>query len=155
MTWIKPSFLWLMQRSNWASKSGQERILAVRISRQGWEQALRLGSLTSFTPAVHAHVDAWRTEFSQSQVHVQWDPERSLRGKKLEHRSLQVGISRHLIRNYVEHWIQEITDYTSRVKKIRQLCLQGDYSRANRLLPPERGYELPDDLAQRLAMTTP
>ncbi|MGW1086997.1 DUF4291 family protein [Streptomyces sp. NPDC002596] len=25
MTWIKPSFLWLMHRSNWAQKSGQER----------------------------------------------------------------------------------------------------------------------------------
>jgi hypothetical protein len=35
MTWIKPSFLWLMHRSNWGRKSGQERILAVRITRTG------------------------------------------------------------------------------------------------------------------------
>lgn len=27
MTWIKPSFLWLMQRSNWGCKSNQEFIL--------------------------------------------------------------------------------------------------------------------------------
>lgn len=40
MTWIKPSFLWLMARSNWGSKSRQEHILAVRIKRDGWEQAL-------------------------------------------------------------------------------------------------------------------
>ncbi|MEV0052428.1 DUF4291 family protein [Saccharopolyspora shandongensis] len=40
MTWIKPSFLWLMHRSGWAQKAGQERILAVRITRQGWEEAL-------------------------------------------------------------------------------------------------------------------
>lgn len=40
MTWIKPSFLWLMARSNWARKSGQERILAVTITRAGWESAL-------------------------------------------------------------------------------------------------------------------
>ena len=33
MTWIKPSFLWLMERSNWGLKPGQEMILAVRISR--------------------------------------------------------------------------------------------------------------------------
>src|SRR5262249_21257580 len=31
MTWIKPSFLWLMHRSNWGRKSGQERVLAVRV----------------------------------------------------------------------------------------------------------------------------
>ncbi len=35
MTWIKPSFLWLMERSNWAQKSGQEFVLGVRISRSG------------------------------------------------------------------------------------------------------------------------
>jgi hypothetical protein len=37
MTWVKPSFLWLMHRSNWGRKSGQERILAVRMTRVGWE----------------------------------------------------------------------------------------------------------------------
>lgn len=47
MTWIKPSFLWLMHRCNWGKKSGQNRILAVHISRTGWEKALSLGVLTS------------------------------------------------------------------------------------------------------------
>src|SRR5262245_21552067 len=37
MTWIKPSFLWLMHRSHWGQKRGQERVLAVRIKRAGWE----------------------------------------------------------------------------------------------------------------------
>jgi hypothetical protein len=27
MTWIKPSFLWMMYRSGWATKTDQERIL--------------------------------------------------------------------------------------------------------------------------------
>src|SRR4051812_46251842 len=47
MTWIKPSLLWLMHRSNWARKPGQERILAVRISLAGWQQALSEAVLTS------------------------------------------------------------------------------------------------------------
>jgi hypothetical protein len=29
MTWIKPSFLWMMYRSGWATKPGQERITDV------------------------------------------------------------------------------------------------------------------------------
>lgn len=29
MTWIKPSFLWMMYRSGWATKPGQERVLAI------------------------------------------------------------------------------------------------------------------------------
>ena len=35
MTWIKPSFLWMMERSNWGRKPGQEYVLAVRITRAG------------------------------------------------------------------------------------------------------------------------
>lgn len=48
MTWIKPSFLWLMHRSNWGTKSGQERTLAVTLSRAGWESALSRAVLTVF-----------------------------------------------------------------------------------------------------------
>ena len=29
MTWIKPNFLWMMYRSGWAEKKGQENILAI------------------------------------------------------------------------------------------------------------------------------
>jgi hypothetical protein len=46
MTWIKPSFLWLMERSNWGQKPGQQYILAVRITRTGWEEALSRAVLT-------------------------------------------------------------------------------------------------------------
>lgn len=30
MTWIKPSFRWMMYRSGWATKPGQERVLNAR-----------------------------------------------------------------------------------------------------------------------------
>ena len=39
ITWIKPSFLWLMEHSNWEQKSGQEHILAIRIKRSGFDEA--------------------------------------------------------------------------------------------------------------------
>src|SRR5262245_34865175 len=72
MTWIKPSFLWLMQRSNWGQKSGQERVLAVRIRRTGWEKALSLAVLTAFDPTAHASWAEWQEQFRQALVHVQW-----------------------------------------------------------------------------------
>jgi hypothetical protein len=41
MTWIKPSFLWMMYRSGWGKKdSGQNRILAIDITREGFEWVL-------------------------------------------------------------------------------------------------------------------
>jgi hypothetical protein len=41
MTWIKPSFRWMLYRCGWARKRNQERVLAIHITRKGWEQALQ------------------------------------------------------------------------------------------------------------------
>jgi len=81
MTWIKPSFLWLMGRSGWAGKPGQEMVLAVRITREGWEKALR-----------------------------------------------------------------------EAVRKIRDLLRRGREDKARALLPPEKVYPLPEELALSLGM---
>ena len=138
MTWIKPSFLWLMERSNWGQKSGQEFILAVRIKRDSWDKALSLGVLTSYESTVYGDYQKWSTQFEKALVHVQWDPERSIRGADLGHNSIQVGISRHLIQEYVEDWIIEIKDYTPLVKKIHALLKSGQADKAKKLLPNEK-----------------
>ena len=152
MTWIKPSFLWLMERSNWARKSGQERILAVRIKRAGWESALSEAVLTSFEQRTHRSSDEWRDQFDAARVHVQWDPERSIHGKKLEHRSIQVGIGRQVIREFVEDWVIALKDLTPLANKIRRLCEEGHADRGKRLLPKERRYGVSNETAERLAM---
>lgn len=153
MTWIKPSFLWLMERSGWGTKSNQERTLAVRITRAGWDRALSMAVLTSFDPAIHRRADEWREQFGQAAVHIQWDPERSIHGKKLEHRSIQVGLSRAIVEEYVLRWVQEINDRTPLVARLRQLRKQGKYAEARRLLPAERIYATQPATAQRLGLT--
>ncbi|MFE2111426.1 DUF4291 domain-containing protein [Kitasatospora sp. NPDC059463] len=140
MTWIKPSFRWLMHRSNWARKPGQECVLAVRITRAGWEEALGRAVLTTGDPALLA----------RAEVHLQWDPERSLRGTALNHYSIQVGVGRTLIRTFAEEWVTGITDLTPQVRRIAGLLQQGRTAQAQRLLPPERPYPLPRPLARRL-----
>jgi hypothetical protein len=152
MTWIKPSFLWLMHRSNWGQKSGQERVLAVRITRTGWEKALSSAVLTSFVPGVFASPDEWAAQFAAAKVHVQWDPERTLRGAGLPHSSIQVGLSRHVIREHVEEWIAGIEDCTPRVRKIYGLLQSGQADRARRQLPPERVYPVSDAIGRKLLM---
>jgi hypothetical protein len=154
MTWIKPSFLWLMERSNWGQKRGQEHVLAVRITRSGWEEALSLGVLTHPEPRLYPNADEWRREFEAAPVHIQWDPERSLRGTTLEHRSIQVGLSRNIIRRYVAEWAVEIRDLTPQVRKIAGLIRTGDAGRAQRHLPSERVYPVPSDVARRLGIET-
>lgn len=152
MTWIKPSFLWLMHRSNWGRKSGQERTLAVRIRREGWEAALALGVLTSFEPQAHGSPDKWRQAFDAAAVHIQWDPERSLRGQGLPHDSIQVGLSRTVIGRFVDEWILSIEDHTERVQKIRKLLEAGRADQATRHLPREAVYPVPAPLTRQLGM---
>ncbi|MBC6468544.1 DUF4291 domain-containing protein [Actinomadura alba] len=150
MTWIKPSFLWLMERSNWARKPGQEMILAVRITREGWEEALSQAVLTHADRRVYRGTEEWRAAFARARVRVQWDPERMLRGGSLEARSIQVGLSRHVIDRYADDWITGIEDLTPLVRKIHGLAHEGATAKAKELLPRELVYPLAPELAGRI-----
>jgi len=37
MSWIKPNFLWMLYRSGWGQKEGQEVVLAVKIKREAFD----------------------------------------------------------------------------------------------------------------------
>lgn len=105
--------------------------------------------LTSYVPGVFASREEWAAQFEATHVHLQWDPERSLRGADLPYSSIQVGLSRHIIREYVDEWIKGIKDYTPRVRKIYDLLYGGQADKAKRQLPPERVYPVPPDLGRR------
>ncbi|WP_299677949.1 DUF4291 domain-containing protein [uncultured Tenacibaculum sp.] len=152
MTWIKPSYLWLMERSNWGTKSNQDYILGIKIKRIKWEKALEMGVLTDPDTKVYKSGMEWEQKFKEAKVHIQWDPERNIRGNKLEHRSIQVGISRCLIHEFNEEWIQEIVDFTPLTKKINELRKKGKYTEAKRLLPKERIYKLPSSLEDKIGI---
>lgn len=152
MTWIKPSFLWLMHRSRWGTKAGQERVLAVRIRLSSWMEALSLAVLTSFEPKAHRSADAWKQEFDAADVHLQWDTERSLRGAALPCFSIQVGIGRGLIRRFAEEWIVSIEDFSPKVRKLHQLVQSGRASEAASRLPKERHFPVEPALRKRLLL---
>jgi Domain of unknown function (DUF4291) len=88
MTWIKPSFLWMAYRSGWARKEGQERVLAVRITRAGFDWALAHSALSAFEAGTHGTREAWLAQRDQSPVRVQWDPERDAALRELPHRAI-------------------------------------------------------------------
>lgn len=155
MTWIKPSFLWLMHRSNWAQKSGQECILAIRISRSGWEKALSNAVLTTFETSVHQSKPQWADAFANAKIHVQWDPERNLRGAAQQHYSIQIGIGRQIIQEYNESWIVSLTDITATVVKMRSLIQRGDHQAASRHLPIEKSYPVSTSLGRHLLLSSP
>jgi len=137
-----------MERSNWGQKSGQERILGIRITRAGWEEALSLGVLTHPGEETYRNADDWRAQSSTAQVRIQWDPERSIRGGKLEYRSIQVGLGRQIVPRYVNEWTVAIIDETPHAHKIHDLIQAGDVEAAKRHLPRERVYPMPPKVAR-------
>ncbi|MGR4973666.1 DUF4291 domain-containing protein [Pseudomonas sp. LARHCG127] len=136
MTWIKPSFLWMMYRAGWGFKDeGQKRILAIDITREGFEWALA-HSCSSHSEPNMSH-EEWKQLKSRSPVRVQWDPERNLLLQPLPYRAIQIGLSQEAARLYTEEWIQRITDVTPLAHKINSLVMNQQMDEAKKLLPPE------------------
>jgi hypothetical protein len=144
MTWIKPSFRWMMYRCGWGTKEGQETVLAVEMSRAGFDWALRNACMSSYQPGLHVDRASWRRELKRSPARVQWDPERDLRLRPLPHRSLQLGLSGEAARRYADEWITGITDVTPLAARIHQLVGVGELAAAERLLPAEAPYPAGD-----------
>lgn len=153
MTWFKPSFLWMMHRSGWATKPGQEHVLAVRITRAGFEAALGQACLSAYDPSVDADRAQWAARLRTSHVRVQWDPERALDLSPLPWRTLQVGVAGPASRTYVADWITDITDVTPLATTIRTLVQAGDTQAATALLPNEQPYPLPTAVAGAIGAT--
>ncbi|PWS52991.1 DUF4291 domain-containing protein [Streptomyces sp. FT05W] len=137
MTWIKPSFLWMMYRCGWGAKEGQETVLAVEISREGFGWALENAELSHYVRGVHADRATWQRDLRRSPTRVQWDPERDLHLNALPHRSLQLGLSGEAARRYADEWLVSVTDVTPLAHEIHALVRAGETDRASALLPVE------------------
>ncbi|MFC9438187.1 DUF4291 domain-containing protein [Nocardia sp. NPDC057030] len=147
MTWIKPSFLWMMYRCGWATKPGQERVLAVSITRSGFEWALWQSCLSHYVPEMYSDRQAWMDRLRVSPVRIQWDPERDLHHRPLAHRSLQVGLGGPAVGLYVDRWVTGIRDITAEAQRIGRLVAEGKLDAAARALPVERPYPLTTEIA--------
>lgn len=150
MTWIKPSFLWMMYRCGWGTKEGQETVLAVEISREGFEWALENACLSHYEQGLHADAATWKRQLKRAPARVQWDPERDLRLQPLPHRSLQLGLTGEAARLYADEWIVSITDVTPLAHAIHAHVRDGDLDAAGRLLPQERPYAVNDGFLAHL-----
>jgi hypothetical protein len=138
MSWVKPGFLWMMYRSGWASKPGQERVLAVRLPRPAFESILAAAVPSGFDAARYSDRAAWRAATRESDIRVQWDPDHDPHGRPLARRVIQLGLRREVLRRYARDWPVEIRDITDFVAEQRDLvaCLELE----KLLIPIETAY---------------
>jgi hypothetical protein len=150
MTWIKPSFLWMAHRSGWASKPGQERVLAVEISRVGFQWALEHSCLSHFDPRVHERREEWEFLVRAMPTRVQWDPDRDIKLNRMDRRAIQVGLSGEAVARYVDEWIVCLSDLTSLFHQVGKLASRHQFDAAQSLLPIESPVDIRPDVAQRI-----
>lgn len=140
MTWIKPSFLWMMYRCGWATKENQECVLAIDMKRTAFDYLVNNAVMSTYQEELYGSYEEWKTLIHNSDIRVQWDPERDIYGNPLKYRSLQLGLRGEAISKYVEEWIVNVTDITHYVLELRDMIsAKKDISE---LLPDEKVYQI-------------
>ncbi len=112
MSWIKPNFLWMMYRAGWATKPGQERVLAIRLARAWFDQILARAVHASYERDVYGDRTAWQAALKGSDVRLQWDPDHDPAGAPQARRAIQLGLAGETLRQYVLAWCVAIHDVT-------------------------------------------
>jgi len=136
MTWVKPNFMWMMYRCGWATKPGQERVLAIKLARAGFDTILEDARQSSAPPGIS--VEEWRRTLAKSDVRLQWDPDHGPNGEKLERRAIQLGLRGQTTKRFSSEWIVEIEDITGFVHEQHQVLHTA--GREHILCPLERVY---------------
>ena len=140
MTWIKPSFLWMMYRSGWATKENQEHILAIDLKRSGFDYLIENAVPSTFDDKMDISKEEWQYKIKNADVVCQWDPERDVWGNPLECRSIQIGIRGNALDNFINEWIVEVKDISENVNKLKSM-LDNNMDITD-LLPNESVYSI-------------
>lgn len=151
MTWIKPGFMWMMYRSGWAQKENQEHILAIRLKMDGFMEILRNATHSTFKPNIYQSTEEWQNQLKTHQVRLQWDPDHSPKGGKLERKAIQLGLKGEMLQQFNNEWILAITDITGFVKK-QYINMQNSINILE--IPIENVLDLDDELlVKRIGIT--
>jgi len=152
MTWIKPSFAWMLYRSGYATKPRQEAILKIKLSHEGFLAILRESVEATYNPHVYGSEESWQKLLKASKVRHQWDPERDLKLEKHPsgRRAIQIGISGWVVPKYINEWIIGLDEVTGLAHDIENAKKSKQHFPP---LPEERVYPVDAELAQRLGIT--
>ena len=141
MTWIKPSFAWMLYRSGYASKHRQEAILKIKICHEGFIEILKNAVPTTYDSELFSSKEAWSDTLKKSPVRYQWDPDRDLSMRKIDRRAIQLGIRGDIVKRYVHEWIIGLEEVTSLAHEIKNSLS----SKKLPTVPTETVYKIHDE----------
>ena len=142
MSWIKPNFLWMMYRSGWGTKEGQEITLGLRLYRRYFDSLLSRAVGSSWDHSDHVTREAWQAAIATSEVRLQWDPDHAPNGRALDRRAIQLGLRGSALVAFGKRELLEVVDMTDFVAVQRSHLAEPELRQLT--MPVERIY-LPAD----------
>lgn len=109
-----------MYRAGWATKEGQEHILAVCLRRTFFDELLRMVVPSGFDSLRFATREEWQAAVTSSEVRLQWDPDHDPSGKPVERRAVQLGLRGAALRRFGQQELISVEDITPFVAEQRQ-----------------------------------
>lgn len=151
MSWVKPNFLWMMYRSAWGSKEGQELTLALRLRRSFFDSLLAQAVPSTWDRNLFTTQDFWSQALARSSVRLQWDPDHDPSGAPLSRRAIQLGLRGETLQAFGQQELIEVIDLSEFVAEQRsRLSLEG----VRALFTPRERVYLPkeESIAVRLGL---
>jgi len=148
-SWIKPSFLWMMFRSDWGTSLDQEVVLALRMRRSHFDALLERAVPTRFKADDFPDEEAWRLKVKRSDVQVQWDPDRDPAGAKVERRAIQLALRGEALAAFRGPAFVDVSDVSDLVATLRDSLDTKDWPDLE--TPIEHPYPVRDDAIRVLS----
>jgi Domain of unknown function (DUF4291) len=151
MSWIKPNFLWMMYRSGWGTKEGQESVLGLKLRRRFFDGILAGAVASSFDASGFSSHSAWAAAVAASDVRLQWDPDHDPQGWALPRRAIQLGLRGSVLEAFGKRELLDVIDMTAFVAAQRDELQRKGVAQLR--TPAERTY-VPGDaaIAKRLML---
>jgi hypothetical protein len=102
----------LLARNGWATRPGRERILAVRMLREGFDTLLRQAVHAGFEPDIYPSRNSWHLATRYGHVVVAWHPDVDPSGAELERETLRMGIRDATLERFTHDWVVGVEDWT-------------------------------------------
>lgn len=146
MSWIKTNFLWMMYRSGWGTKAGQEVTLAIYLKRDYFKKLL-----SEAYPSTNIHglpKDEWDKQIASTNVRLQWDPDHDPHGAKQERKAIQLGLRKEYLAPFAGEGIVAIKDISEFVSTQREFVQRNELDKL--LTPNESCFPINEEQAQNL-----
>ena len=148
MSWIKTNFLWMMYRSGWGTKAGQEVTLAIYLKRDYFEKLL-----SQAYPSTNIHglpKDEWDKKIASTNVRLQWDPDHNPHGAKQERKAIQLGLRKEYLEPFSGEGIVRIEDISEYVSSQRKFVELNELEKL--ITPSESSFPVTQQQAQTLTI---